>query len=811
MRKIIVAVAVACALGAYAEERTVSAAQGLFEALQALNGTDSTIYLETGNYDVGAYDYGGAWNSNSKYVAATGVGHLSLYKVTLIGKSDNPRDTVIYGNRTMSILRCHLANLRNLTVSNGYLSAETAYGGGVFCTDSSSVHSNIVVTCCTLDVSKKGNGGAAYYGTWYDCTIISNVATKTNGGAICYGDMYNCNIISNYAGNIGGGCYYGTILHDCRVIGNTALTGGGLASSDGGQACHVYGGVIADNSANSGGGAANTIVFHGGTVVSNNVVTSTGGGLYLGKSTSANQGLVSNTVICCNTATTGGGCANGTVVGCEIFGNHARTGGGVSGSICKNCTITNNVATQNGGGGNAGTYTNCVIAGNSATANGGGLYDTGCVAVDCRIYGNTAASGGGCGYGSFTDCTITNNLATGANGGGCYYGAYTNCLIACNSLLSLSVVSVSGGGLYGGVAVGCTIVSNTVGTLSSDSNSASYGGGASGSQIIDSIVGYNQSTGGVLNAFAGGLYTGSASNCLIVGNAAWGAEQNQGGGADHTALTNCIVCNNMAGIGTGLNYGSVYGCLISNNVSQTSAAANTLRRPTRVENSIIVGTSMMACWAKNCQFVNFTNGAYLAEGENIHCSGYIPGGTSPVLLATGLSMTNCLIAGNKGLYNLFSCSPTKGVDLVNCTIADNEANLTFTYTTNGIPGIVENCIFVGNTYQSNPRNLWYTQAATNLWLSNCLIAPGGRATYAPAFEVNTITNDNAGFVGGDGPDRYALRYGSRARGKGLVQDWMTDALDIRRDPAFPRLRDGAVDIGCYQCWLDPIGFSFSIR
>ena len=74
-----------------------------------------------------------------------------------------------------------------------------------------------------------------------------------------------------------------------------------------------------------------------------------------------------------------------------------------------------------------------------------------------------------------------------------------------------------------------------------------------------------------------------------------------------------------------------------------------------------------------------------------------------------------------------------------------------------------------------------------------------------------MTNDIAGFVKGKGRDYYALRYSSPARGKGLVQDWMTDALDIRQDPACPRLRDGKVDIGCYQCWLDPVGLWFSIR
>ena len=440
------------------------------------------------------------------------------------------------------------------------------------------------------------------------------------------------------------------------------------------------------------------------------------------------------------------------------------------------------------------------------------MYGAGCVAVDCRICGNTAATGGGCGSGSYTGCTISNNLATGANGGGCNGGTYTNCLIACNSLLSTSTKTPHGGGLCDGVAIGCTIVSNTIGTLSSNSGSASCGGGASGSQIIDSLVGYNQTTGGVQAAYGGGLYYGTASNCLIVGNAAWGAKDKQGGGAHGTALTNCIVRNNMASLGTGLNYGSAYGCVFSNNVSPSAASTTMLRRPEWLENCDVVGTCMMDCWAKNCRFVNFTNGAYIAEGENVRVSGYFPGSDSPTLFSAGLSLTNCLVANNKcGNGGLFACSATRGIDLVNCTIADNELSATFYYTTNGIPGVIENCIFVGNkTSSGTARNLAYAASATNLWISNCLIG-SGRATSAPVFEVNTITNDNAKFVKDGSRDAYALKRSSPAVGKGVLQDWMTDALDVRQDPAFPRLRDGAVDIGCYQCWLDPVGLWFSIR
>ena len=126
MRKIIVAVAVACALCAYAEERTVSTAQGLYEALQALNSKTApaepnVIYLEPGGYDVSAYSMED-WGSSGK--KATSSKHIALANVTVSGKTDNPRATVIYGNGTDGIAYCyeatgHQAGFRHLTISNG--------------------------------------------------------------------------------------------------------------------------------------------------------------------------------------------------------------------------------------------------------------------------------------------------------------------------------------------------------------------------------------------------------------------------------------------------------------------------------------------------------------------------------------------------------------------------------------------------------------------------------------------------------------------------------------------------------------------
>lgn len=53
-----------------------------------------------------------------------------------------------------------------------------------------------------------------------------------------------------------------------------------------------------------------------------------------------------------------------------------------------------------------------------------------------------------------------------------------------------------------------------------------------------------------------------------------------------------------------------------------------------------------------------------------------------------------------------------------------------------------------------------------------------------------------------------LRPSSPLRGKGLLLDGMADDLDLAGKP---RVRDGKVDLGCYQCWTDPLGVLFLVR
>jgi hypothetical protein len=256
-----------------------------------------------------------------------------------------------------------------------------------------------------------------------------------------------------------------------------------------------------------------------------------------------------------------------------------------------------------------------------------------------------------------------------------------------------------------------------------------------------------------------------------------------------------------------VNGGSIYNCVVSNNCG-SSAAGYCVRQVKWLESCEVVGrVNVYNGPAVNCRFVNFTNGVNWAVGENVNTNGYIAGGgSSSYLFNYGLWATNCLFANNRyPSATLFrggiAGHPSR---LVNCTIADNV--YAKTYITASTEGETEaiNCIFVGNkTSKGADNNLMYDETANKIHLYNCLIGPGRQTKADPTHEENTVASANAGFVGGNGAGRYEPGFSSPARGAGVVQDWMADATDVRGDAAFPRLRDGVVDIGCYQGWLDP--------
>lgn len=143
------------------------------------------------------------------------------------------------------------STLSGFTLTNGATTTGTANplmnsGGGVYCSDSSEIVSNCVIT----GNNAAQNGGGAYGGLLISCIIAGNSAANGGGGAAgnvdgvslrnslifsnfaaCGGGAYmgelaNCVITANRADMFGGGVQ-GGYVRNCNLVGNSAICGGG--------------------------------------------------------------------------------------------------------------------------------------------------------------------------------------------------------------------------------------------------------------------------------------------------------------------------------------------------------------------------------------------------------------------------------------------------------------------------------------------------------------------------------------------------------------------------------------------------------
>ena len=154
---------------------------------------------------------------------------------------------------------------------------------------------------------------------------------------------------------------------------------------------------------------------------------------------------------------------------------------------------------------------------------------------------------------------------------------------------------------------------------------------------------------------------------------------------------------------------------------------------------------------------------------------------------------------------------------MNCTFADNHVTYFATeVTTNGLT--VANCLFSGNTKKDGSAHDKYFEAGTdyhtNVTITCCAFdkpvstsakrGPGGERTNVYQFSDVRFDQKNA-------EHPYSLKYKSPVRGLGELFDWTDGDVDFRNCASYPRVRDGKVDLGCYQCWLEPPGTMFLVR
>lgn len=566
-------------------------------------------------------------------------------------------------------------------------------------------------------------------------------------------------------------------------------------------------------------------------------------------------------------ANRGGGVYGGcTLTNCLVIGNTADgVGGGVQSSTkLYNCQVINNTASNGGGGHNFKAY-GTRFEGNSAGSNGGAVYTA--ELYDCELVGNIARNGdGGGGYNITyaTNTLIANNAAIGGNGGGAGNSASSQnpagyVLVDC--VVSNNSATKYGGGISTLSATNCLIVNNF---------SASGGGGAASCHLHGSIIRGNIASGhggGILlsgirddfpslivsnclieanvcsnfssHAYGGGVCYSSATalrhvltHCEIRGNAALkvaGSEKTALGGgvgvvvSQYPNVTDCEIHDNYATAdGGGIRGVTAVRCRLYRNASGSNGAGG---HYCSLIDCDIAHSSTDYCTALRTDFHDFGT-AFSLEG-NPYMSGSFSYG-----MITGYfpNYTNSLFRNNHAPGILFRGTVASGTpsSLVNCTVVSNSAQSMFAYFAKAdYPLTLENCVFFDNaTQDGTPCDISFAITGSDkctsnsVHISHCAYGTdnvSAKQNFSDWFREGQYVFGAEGFpaspyfsLAKDAEHPYSLRTSSPLIGCGKVEPWMMDATDIRGE-GFPRLRDGTVDIGCYQCWLDPVGTVFIIR
>ena len=554
-----------------------------------------------------------------------------------------------------------------------------------------------------------------------------------------------------------------------------------------GTGTHVHNVTIKGGYASTNGVSKNKGEFIGGYMAG-------GGVMFIGSST-----VVSNCHFTANRGASGGGAVsgnngyNGTVYDSVFYGNDSSGNAGMAlaarYTTLRGCTVTNN--SYSGENLYVAALRLCrvydsYVANNKGTMTGG-LYEG--LAVDSQFLFNNQI------YRS----SPSSNWS-GGGGGATRDATLTNCFFYGNTAYRL------GGAIRGGRAVNCTVTSNRI----IRSNNDAYAGGIYSSTVLNCTV--------VSNV---GVYGGGVSHCTVIGGTNAYNVALEGGGANSSALTGCYIAHNVAktyansnygGAGGGMRYGAATNCVFRDNSCSVAYLTGVLK------DCDIADTSINAKMLDSCVIHDVKNDEMRRSIGNVA----YPDGTvmSNIFMMGGVQfMRNCLITnchwrsipGSFVNSALFTPNVAVTTRVESCTFADNYYyHLSRHYSATNKTLALVNTILTGNKHPTVGDVV--SMESAYLVLSNCVYGKMGSCTPKAEGFTNygctSITERAAYKFTGKDPDPYSLRRSSPLRGWGLVLDWMEDGTDLAGNP---RLRDGAVDIGCYQCWLDPVGAVFSIR
>ena len=178
---------------------------------------------------------------------------------------------------------------------------------------------------------------------------------------------------------------------------------------------------------------------------------------------------------------------------------------------------------------------------------------------------------------------------------------------------------------------------------------------------------------------------------------------------------------------------------------------------------------------------------------------------------TNTLVSGCVFKGSHGVVGQYQDFKSAPSEFVNCTFVANKGS--FFWGTNIVSMV--NCAFFDNTNKSDVATaVSFSEAKVNngsITFDHCAFGPLiDAAKPLVGTDLYDMANPRfcAGRKGYEGEPYYSLNPFSPLRGKGRDVGFSAEDLDLA---GFPRVRDGKVDLGCYECWLNPRGMFMSIK
>ena len=305
------------------------------------------------------------------------------------------------------------------------------------------------------------------------------------------------------------------------------------------------------------------------------------------------------------------------------------------------------------------------------------------------------------------------------------------------------------------------------------------------------------------------------TNCVFVGNTA-----SSSGGAIYAANTrtgevpwegcdvsDCVFTSNCAYSVAGVYGVRAVGCIFDGNVKSGSGNDGNAAANSFLQSCDINDAELANCTVDRCRVHHTTNATCIFYGISYvtntlveYCApnSIYASLVRPTADAFGSDFVNCTFATNKFytyLVSAASYTATPGISFVNCLFNGNEqgqglyfTDIDYRPTDNSFPNMFEYVTF-SHTYYGR-------FASSRLSAADFATKTG---------EGLLMQCENPRFA--ENPE-WSLSLKSDILGKGDASIWTDGDIDLAGKP---RLKEGLVDPGCYQCWQRTPGMMMIVK